>query len=69
MVKSWSDLCYFYSKVFLFDFCLRKYFLIFFVEFKLLMFHNNIVKITEKIEQVELVEKSGSKLPILQISA
>ena len=32
------------------------FFLIFFAEFKLLMFHNNIVKISENIEQAELVE-------------
>ena len=38
------------------NFCLRKYFLLFFVEFELLMFNNNIVKISEKNEQVELVE-------------
>ena len=46
------------------EFCVRKYFLLFFDEFELLMFHNNIVKISEKIEQVELVENlAPSYLP------
>ena len=56
IAKNWSDLCNFYSKVIFWDFCLSKHFLLFFAEFKLLMFHNNIVKISEKIEQVKLVE-------------
>ena len=30
-----------------------KIFLLFFADFKLLMFHNNIVKISEKVEQTE----------------
>ena len=56
-VKHWSDLCNFYSKVlFLFTFWLRNYFIFFFIDFELLMSHNNIVKISKKIEQVELVE-------------
>ena len=38
------------------NFSLSKYFFLFFTEFELLMFQNNIVKISEKIEQVELVE-------------
>ena len=46
----------FCSKVIFWKFCLRKYFLLFFAEFKLLVFHNNVVKISEKIEQAELVE-------------
>ena len=36
-------------------FCFRFFFL-FFAEFEYLMFHDNTVKISEKIEQVELVE-------------
>ena len=36
------------------------FFFFFFAEFKLLMFHNNIVKITEKNEQAESVEKLPS---------
>ena len=40
-----------------FNFFLRKYVLLFFAEFELLMFHNNIVKIVVKIKQVKLVEK------------
>ena len=50
IAKNWSDLCNFYSKVFQFwNFCLRKYCLLFFAEFKYLIFHNRIVKISEKI--------------------
>ena len=54
--KSWSDLCNFYSKVIFWNFCLRKYFLFFFAEFELLLFYNNIMKISEKLKKVELVE-------------
>ena len=43
--KSWSDLYNFNSKVIFWNFYLRKYFLLSFAEFELLMFHNNIVKI------------------------
>ena len=40
------------------------FFLFFFAEFKLLMFHNNIVKNVRKIEQVELVDNlPPSSLP------
>ena len=35
---------------------MKLFFLIFFAEFKLLTFHNNIVKISEKNEQPELVK-------------
>ena len=56
IAKNWSHLRNFFSKVIFWDFCLRKYFLLFLVEFKSLMFHNNIVKISEKIQQAELVE-------------
>ena len=51
MAKSWSDLCNFYSKVIFWNVCLRKYFLIFFAEFELLMFYNDIVKISEKLNK------------------
>ena len=47
--KSCPDLCNFYSKVIFWKFCLRKYFLLSFAEFELLMFHKNIVKISEKL--------------------
>ena len=53
--KNWSDLCNFYSKV-IFCFCLRQYFLLFFAEFKFLMFHNNIVKIPEKLNKRSLLK-------------
>ena len=55
MTKNWSDLCNFYSKVIFWNFCLRKYFLAFFAEFELLMFHNNIVKISEKLKKWNLL--------------
>ena len=54
--KSWSDLCNFYSKVIFWNFCLRKYFLLFFAEFELLMFFNNIVKISEKLNKWNLLK-------------
>ena len=54
--KNWSDLCNFYSKVIFWSFCLRKYFLLFFAEFKLLMFHNNIVKLSEKLNKRNLLK-------------
>ena len=62
---NWSDLCTFYSTVIFWNFCLRKYFLIFFAKFELLMFYNNTVKISEKKkEQAELVENlTASYLP------
>ena len=46
------------------NFCLRKHFLLFFAEFELMMFYNNIVKIFRKIEQVEHFENlAQSYLP------
>ena len=51
MAKSWSDLCNFYGKVIFWNFCLRKYFLLFFAELELVMFYNNIVKISEKLNK------------------
>ena len=54
--KSWSDLCYFYSKVIFWNFCLRKYFLLLFAEFELLAFYNNIVKISEKLNKWNLLK-------------
>ena len=62
--KNWSDLCNFYSKRIFLNFCLRKYFLLFFAEFKLLTFHNNIVKISEKMNKQNLL-KICPKLPTL----
>ena len=48
--KNWSDLYSFYGEVILWNFSLRNYFffLLFFAEFELLMFHNNIVKFQKK---------------------
>ena len=52
MAKNWSDLCNFYSKVIfgVFDF------LLFFAEFKFLIFHNNIAKISEKLNKRNLLK-------------
>ena len=69
MAKIVSDLCNFYSKViFCFTFCLRKYFLLLFAEFELLMFPNNIVKLSKKWTS-KTCWKSSLKLPTLQVSA
>ena len=54
---NWSDLCNFwYDVFFLFFFCLWKYILFFFTEFELLIFQNNIVKISEKLNQPNLLK-------------
>ena len=66
--KSWSDLCYFYNKVIFWNFCLRKYFLLFFAEFELLTFDNNIVKSSEKLNKWNLL-KIWLQVTTLQISA
>ena len=53
MAKNWSDLDTISIANWIFGIDLRKkYFLLFFTDFKLLMFHKNIVKISE----VELVQ-------------
>ena len=61
--KIWSDLCNFYSKVVVWIFCLKNiflskiyFFLLFFNSFELLMFHNNIVKISEKLNKRNLLK-------------
>ena len=56
IAKNWSDLCNFYSKVIFWNFCLSKYFLLFFAEFELLMFPNNIVKISETLNKQNLLK-------------
>ena len=45
-----------WHKDFFFKCLSKKIFLLFFAEFELLMFHNNIVKISEKNEQAEPFE-------------
>ena len=71
MAINWSNLCNFYSEEIFFFFFFSIFvleniffFLLFFAEFKYFMFHINIVKISEKNEQAELVENLPSKLPI-----
>ena len=44
------------AKWFFWNFCLSKYFLLFFAEFELLMYHNNIVKISEKLNKWNLLK-------------
>ena len=56
IARNCSDLCNFYSKVFFLNFCLSKYLLLFFAEFELLMFHNTIVKILEKLNKWNLLK-------------
>ena len=68
MAKSWSDLCNFYSKVIFRNFCLRKHFLLFLAKFELVMFYNNIVKISKKLNKWNML-KIWLKLPTLQIYA
>ena len=52
MAKNLSDLFNFCSKSDVLGiFCLRKHFLLFLAEFESLMFHTNIVKITEKLNK------------------
>ena len=63
MAKSWFDLCNFCSKVIFWNFCLRKYVLLFFAEFELLMFHNNIVKISENLNGKLVENLAPSYLP------
>ena len=55
-VINWSDLCHSYGKVFFWNFCLRKYFLLFFAEFEFLKYYNNIVKISEKLNKPNLLK-------------
>ena len=43
-------------KLFFGIFCLRTYFLLFFAEFELLMFHNNTMKISEKLNKQNLLK-------------
>ena len=54
MTKNWSDLCNFYSKMIFWNF--DKVFLLFFAKFELLMFHNNIVKISKKLDKEKLLK-------------
>ena len=54
--KNWSDLCNFNSKVNFRNFCLRNVYLVFFAEFELLMFHNNIMNISERLNERDLLK-------------
>ena len=60
MAKYGSDLCNFYSKLDFWEFFIRKNFLLFFIEFKLLVYHNNILKITEILNNGSLLKTSSA---------
>ena len=68
--KHWSDLCNFYSKV-IFGILSKKifFFLFFFGLIWIIDISQQHCENFRKIEQVELGEKSASKIPTLQISA
>ena len=51
----WSDLCHFYSKLEFWK-TFNKYILICFTDFRLLMFQNNIVKISEILNKKNLLK-------------
>ena len=55
MAKSWSDLSNFYSKV-IFSFFLSKTLLFFFADFELVMYYNNTVKISEKLNKWNMLK-------------
>ena len=65
--KNWTDI-QFYSNAIFRNFSLRKYFFLFFAEFESLMFQNNIVKISEKLNKLNLL-KICHQVTSLQISA
>ena len=50
-------------KGFFLIFCLRKYFILFYAEFGLLMFHNNIVKNSKKLNKQNVENQPPSHLP------
>ena len=54
--KNGSCLCNFYNKLDFWKIFSRKYLLLFFTGFKLLMFHNNIVKISEILNKWNLLK-------------
>ena len=57
MAKNGSDLCNFCSELDFWKFFIKKkYFLFFFFNFKLLMFHHNIVKISEGLNKRSLLK-------------
>ena len=54
IAKNWSDLCNFYSKVIFLKIWFKEnifFILLFFAEFELLMFHSDILKISEKLNK------------------
>ena len=45
------------------NFCIRQYFLLFFAEFELLVFHNIIMYISKKLNQLNIEKLPSSYLP------
>ena len=66
--KNWSDLCNFYSKAIFFYFFSMKVFFLFFAKFELLMFHNNIVKISENLNKRNLLKRVQDNSPQGQLA-
>ena len=54
--KNWSGLCNFYSKAIFWKFLRKLFLLLFFAEYELLIFHNKIVKISEKLNKHNLLK-------------
>ena len=54
--KNWSGLCNFYITVIFWNFFLRRCFLLFFAEYEILIFYNNIVKTSEKLNKLNLLK-------------
>ena len=65
IVKNGSDLCSCYSKQDLWKFFLKNYFLVFFIDIRLSMFCNDMVKISEILNKWNFLITWSSKLPIL----
>ena len=69
MAKNESDLCIFYSKPSFGEKRIRKHYVLFFIDFKLLIFYNNIVKLSEILNKWNLLKTCTSKLLTLSIFA
>ena len=63
MAKNWSDLRNFYSKVTFLEFLSKEIYFTFLCWFELLMFHNNIVKISEKLNKRDVENLPPIYLP------
>ena len=61
MAKNGSDQCNFYSKLDFWNFFIKTYFLLFFTDFKLVMFHNEYCENFRNFVHVELVKNLHPK--------